>query len=137
VTAAPRRGRRAVHDPPRILVAEDDAEMLEILVEVLRADGYDVQGANDGGRMLVQLAKGPTCNYHDVDLIISDIRMPVISGLQMVETLRVAHCDVPIILMTGFGDARTRTHAESLGAVLFDKPFGIDDLRSVVVELLA
>ena len=137
MTAAPRRGRRAVHDPPRILVAEDDAEMLEILVEVLRADGYDVQGANDGGRMLVQLAKGPTCNYQDVDLIISDIRMPVISGLQMVETLRVAHCDVPIILMTGFGDARTRTHAESLGAVLFDKPFGIDDLRSVVVELLA
>jgi len=134
---SPRRKRRPIHDPPRILVAEDDPEMLEILIEVLRSDGYEVQGANDGGRMLVQLTKGPKHHYNDVDLIISDINMPVVSGIQMVETLRVAHCDVPIILMTGFGDARTRMHAEALGAVLFDKPFGLDDLRSVVVELLS
>jgi len=111
--------------------------MLEILIEVLRSDGYEVQGANDGGRMLVELTKGPKYNYNDVDLIISDINMPIVTGMQMVETLRVARCDVPIILMTGFGDQRTRAHAESLGAVLFDKPFGIDDLRSVVVELLS
>ena len=111
--------------------------MLEILIEILRADGYEVQGANDGGRMLVQLTKGPKHHSNDVDLIISDINMPVVSGIQMVETLRVAHCDVPIILMTGFGDARTRMHAEALGAVLFDKPFGLDDLRSVVVQLLS
>ncbi len=132
----PRRGRRPIHDPPRILVAEDDPEMLEIIIEVLRSDGYEVQGANDGGRMLVQLTKGEKYNYNDVDLIISDINMPIVTGIQIVETLRVAHCDVPIILMTGFGDARTRTHAESLGAVLFDKPFGIEDLRAVVSGLL-
>ena len=86
--------------------------------------------------MLVQLTKGEKYNYNDVDLIISDINMPIVTGIQIVETLRVAHCDVPIILMTGFGDARTRTHAESLGAVLFDKPFGIEDLRAVVSGLL-
>lgn len=126
-----------MHHPPRILVAEDDAEMLEIIIEVLRSDGYEVQGANDGGRMLVQLTRGEKYNYNDVDLIISDINMPVVTGIQMVETLRTARCDVPIILMTGFGDARTRTHAESLGAVLFDKPFGIEQLRTVVSELLA
>jgi DNA-binding response OmpR family regulator len=129
--------RRPAHDPPRILVAEDDPEMLDILVQILAADGYEVVGANDGGRMLVQLTRGPKCGYEDVDLIISDIRMPICSGLQILETLRVAHCAVPMILMTGFADPHTRMRAQSLGAVLFNKPFGLDDLRSTVVELLA
>jgi DNA-binding response OmpR family regulator len=133
----PAARRRPAHDPPRILVADDDREMLEILVQILSADGYEVVGAYDGGRMLVQLAKGPKCSYQEVDLIISDICMPICSGMQIVETLRVAHCAVPIILMTGYADARTRTRADSLGAVLFNKPFGLDDLRSTVVELLA
>lgn len=126
--------RRPTHDPPRILVAEDDPDMLEILVEILREDGYDVQSAYDGGRLLVQLAKDR--NYQDVDLIISDINMPICSGLEIVESLRTARCAVPIILMTGFGDARTRIRADSLGAVLFHKPFGLDDLRATVVQLL-
>jgi DNA-binding response OmpR family regulator len=133
----PRGARRPAHDPARILVAEDDPEMLEILVHILSADGYDVQGAHDGGRLLVELAKGAKCNYQDVDLIISDICMPICTGMQIVEALRIAHCTMPVILMTGFGDARTRMRADSLRAVLFNKPFGLDDLRSVVVELLA
>jgi DNA-binding response OmpR family regulator len=132
-----RLARRPVHDPPRILVAEDDREMLEILVQVLSADGYDVQGAHDGGRMLVQLAKGPKCSYQNVDLIISDICMPICSGMQILETLRVARCAVPIILMTGFADAHTKMRADSLGAVLFAKPFGLHDLLTTVAELLA
>jgi DNA-binding response OmpR family regulator len=130
------RTRRPAHDPPRILVADDDPDMLEILVEILREDGYDVQGAYDGGRLLVALAKGPKCSYQEVDLIISDINMPICSGLEIVETLRTARCSVPIILMTGFGDARTRIRADSLGAVLFNKPFGLEDLRATVVQLL-
>jgi DNA-binding response OmpR family regulator len=126
-----------MNDPPRILVAEDDPEMLKLIVESLREDGNDVQEARDGGRLLVELTHGPHCTYENVDLIVSDIRMPVCSGLQIVEALRAAHCAVPIVLMTAFGDDQTRAHAESLGAILFDKPFALDDLRAAVLGLLA
>jgi two-component system KDP operon response regulator KdpE len=126
-----------VHTPPRILVAEDDPEMLRLIVEALREDGNEVHEARDGGRLLVELTHGDGCDYEHVDLIVSDIRMPVCSGLQIVEALRGAHCLVPIVLMTAFGDDQTRAHAESLGALLFDKPFAIDDLRTAVTNLLS
>ncbi len=111
--------------------------MCRLIVEALSEDGNDVHEVHDGGRLLVELTHGATCNYEHVDLIVSDIRMPVCTGLQIVEALRSAHCFVPIVLMTAFGDDQTRAHAEFLGAVLFDKPFAIDDLRTAVVNLLA
>ena len=127
-----------VHDPPRILVAEDDADMRRLLVEALRKDGYDVIAVSDGGRLLVTLAhefvdKG---GAELADLIVSDVRMPICTGLQILEQLRAAHWRIPVILMTAFGDATTREHAHNLDAVLFDKPFEIDDLRTAVAALL-
>jgi DNA-binding response OmpR family regulator len=71
-----------------------------------------------------------------VDLLISDVRMPTCTGMQILEQLRAAHWQTPVILMTAFGDAATRQHAKALGAVLFDKPFDIDDLRTAVACLL-
>lgn len=132
-----RASRRAVHEPARVLVAEDDPEMLETLVELLRGDGYDVQAAADGGRLLVELTRGAKCSYEDVDLIVSDVSMPVCSGVQIVETLRAAHCMVPVILITGSDDERTRMHAERAGAVLLLKPFSLAELSAAVSDLLA
>ena len=126
------------HAPPRILVAEDDRDMRELIVETMRKDGYSVVEAESGGRLLVLLAhqiadaEGPDL----VDLVISDVRMPVCSGTQILEQLRSANWRTPFILMTAFGDAGIRTHAESLGGLFFDKPFDIDDLRSAVRFLL-
>jgi len=110
--------------------------MLTLIVEAFRKDGYEVQAAHDGGRLLVQLTHGPRCNYEHVDLIVSDVRMPICSGIQIVEALRAAQCFVPVVLMTAFGDPQTRSHAEGLGAVLLDKPFELADLRATVAELL-
>jgi len=126
-----------LHAPPRVLVAEDDPEMLRILVEVLQQDGYDVLEASDGGRLLVFLAQAFAAPSPDlVDLLISDVRMPVCSGIQILEQLRAARWPTPVILTTAFGDRATRRRAESLGAVLFDKPFDIDDMRTAVGCLL-
>ena len=111
--------------------------MLRLIVEAFRTDGYEVQEARDGGRLLVQLTHGLRCDYEQVDLIVSDVRMPICTGIQVIEALRAAHCFVPVILMTAFGDTRTRGQAELLGAVLFDKPFALGDLRATVAELLA
>ena len=124
---------RARHSPPRVLVAEDDDEMRSLLVDALRQDGYYVSEADDGGGLLAQVA---TPDAPGVDLIISDIRMPICSGLAILEAMRRASLGVPVILMTAFGDGETRAMVERLGAVLFDKPFAIDDLRTAVLNLV-
>jgi putative two-component system response regulator len=111
--------------------------MRRLIVEAFRADGYEVQEASDGGRLLVQLTHGPRCDYEQVDLIVSDVRMPICTGIQVIEALRAARCFVPVILMTAFGDRQTRGRAELLGAVLFDKPFAIGDLRAAAADALA
>ncbi|HEX3593664.1 MAG TPA: response regulator [Polyangiaceae bacterium] len=127
-----------LHEPPRILVAEDDAEMRRLVTEALRKDGYEVIAVSDGGRLLVTLAhefvdrKGSEL----ADLVLTDIRMPICSGLQIVEQMRAAHWRIPVILMTAFGDRATREQAGMLGALLFDKPFDMDDLRTAVASLL-
>lgn len=131
------RDRKVVRAIPRVVVAEDDDEMRRLVVEALEKDGYDVEEARDGGRLLVRAAAYYThrAKVADVDLIVSDIRMPICSGLQILEGLREAHWHVPVILMTAFGDDATRARAEKLGAVLFDKPFDMDDLRTAVRSL--
>jgi len=132
-----RGARRPMHDPPRVLVAEDDRDMRDYLVEILNLEGYDVEEATDGGRLLVALTNSDRCRYADgLDLLVSDICMPVCSGLQIVEGLRAAHCAVPAILITGSVDDRTRFQAARLGAVLLEKPFTLRTLTSVVAELL-
>jgi len=129
---------RPVHDPPRILVAEDDADMRRLVVDALHKDGYDVISVSDGGRLLVTLAH----EFVDkdgtelTDLLVSDVRMPTCTGMQILEQIRTAHWRIPVILMTAFGDAATREHARALGALLFDKPFDLDDLRTAVASLL-
>jgi two-component system cell cycle response regulator CpdR len=129
---------RGATRPFRILVAEDDAEMRRLVTDALRDDGYEVVELADGGRLLVDIAARLKAEPEgdDIDLIVSDIRMPICTGLQILEALRQAHWRTPVILMTAFGDDATRKQAESLRAVLFDKPFDLDDLRTAVANML-
>ncbi len=124
--------------PFRVLLAEDDAEMRGVVAEALRGDGHDVIELSDGGRLLVDIARRLQAGRTEdsIDLLLSDIRMPVCTGLQILAALRDAHWHIPVILMTAFGDEATRKHAETLQAVLFDKPFDMDDLRTAVANLL-
>ncbi|HEX4448279.1 MAG TPA: response regulator [Polyangiaceae bacterium] len=138
--AAPRSSRSpAVHQVSRrILLAEDDGEMRALVARALRLDGYEVIEVDDGGRTLIRLASfyAPAHQREAFDLLISDIRMPVCSGLQILERLRLAHWKMPAILMTASGDERMERQAMGLGAVLFSKPFDVDDLRVAVMRLL-
>lgn len=133
--ARARARERPRRSAPRVLVAEDDLELRRIVVEALRKDGYETREATDGGRLLVELTTRYLEDAIELDLIISDIRMPICTGLDIVEALRRARCAVPVILMTAFGDDETRRRADALGAVLFDKPFAMDDLRTAVTNL--
>jgi DNA-binding response OmpR family regulator len=124
--------------PARLLLAEDDLDLRQMVAGALRADGYEVVEARDGGRLLVEIG---TAYLHETpaeafDLLISDVRMPVCNGLQILEGLRLAHWRTPAIVMSAFGDEVTRDRVESLGAAYFDKPFDLDDLRTAVIYML-
>ena len=121
----------------RVIVAEDDPEMRRLVVEALRKDGHQVTEATDGGRLLVHIAEAfdrdPSLSL--VDVIVSDVRMPICTGLELLERLADARWRVPMILMTAFGDEDTRRRAERVGALLFDKPLSLDALRAAVNRL--
>ena len=86
----------------RVLLAEDDASARTILAKILRAMDLEVIETDDGGRLLVAI----TSYYkdgrspEDLDLVITDIWMPVLSGLEIFKGLRVAHWTLPVIVMT-------------------------------------
>jgi DNA-binding response OmpR family regulator len=123
----------------RVLVAEDDPEMRRLVADALRKDGYEIVEEPDGGRLLVRIAAIYSFDRTSdpFDLIVSDVRMPVCSGLDILQGLRDAHWKTPVVLMTAFGDDETRARASKLGASLFDKPFTMQALRAKVRELLA
>ncbi|HEY2409239.1 MAG TPA: response regulator [Polyangiaceae bacterium] len=121
---------------PRILVAEDDFEMRRLVSDCLRKEGYDVSEVADGSALLLSiddpLQRAPAV----VDLLVTDIRMPMFTGLEIVSGLREAGVQMPVVIMTAFGNAETRKRAEALGAKLLNKPFKMDELRGLVRSLL-
>jgi DNA-binding response OmpR family regulator len=123
---------------PRIVVAEDDPDMRALVADTLRRDGYDVTELPNGGELLVRIGR----QYRreepaaPIDLLVSDIRMPVITGLAILRGLREAHSTMPVVLMSAFADAAIRSEAESLDAVLLDKPLSPSVLRAEVRRLL-
>lgn len=71
------------------------------------------------------------------DLFVADIRMPVCSGIEILEAVRRARWKTPFIAITAFADVATRRRLSGLGAVLFEKPFDIMELRAAVRTALA
>jgi DNA-binding response OmpR family regulator len=127
---------RVTHLPPRIVVAEDDEEMRRLIAAALRKDGFDVTEVSDGMRLLVHVIGRDGDPERAYDLIISDLRMPATSGLQVLRGLRNSGFTIPFILCTAFGDELTRKDAENLSAIYFDKPFELDELRNTVRHML-
>lgn len=120
----------------RILVAEDDPEMRRVILDALTEDGHDVYTVGDGAGLLIELARSDRFHYQTVDLVIADVRMPLCTGLQALETIRGVRARVPFLLMTAFGDEEVHARAKKLGATLLDKPFSIDKLRRVIATLM-
>ncbi|MEC7525309.1 MAG: response regulator [Myxococcota bacterium] len=122
--------------PPLVLVAEDDDEMRRLLTRALRRDGYDVAAASDGDGLARLMAEARRSG-REPDLIVSDVRMPQLDGLQLVSGLRAAGSSVKVILVSAFADAATHEAAARLGvAHVLSKPFELDDLRTVAMNLL-
>jgi CheY-like chemotaxis protein len=120
----------------RVLVAEDDAEMRRLVIEALWKDGHSVLEVVDGRALLEMLlralAREPGAG---IDVVVSDLRMPGVSGLEVAEHLACARQRFPFVLMTAFGDVEVRRRADAIGAVLLEKPLSLAELRNAVLKL--
>jgi two-component system response regulator PilR (NtrC family) len=116
---------------PRILIVDDEPSMREMLRIVLRRDGYDVTVAANGSQAIDILQR------ERVDFLLSDIRMPDISGVEVLRAAKEANRDLVAFMMTAFASTDTAVEAMRLGAVdYFTKPFNMDELRLKVRQQL-
>ncbi len=115
----------------RVLVAEDDPEMRALVAFCLREAGVEVDLACDGRELRAQVAE------LSADVVISDVRMPGWNGMEALTWLSMNRPEIPVILITGYGDPRTHVRARELGAVaVYDKPVDVGELRRMVLSLV-
>lgn len=118
----------------RILLAEDEEPLRALLARALTQDGHEVVATADGGEALDALAAAPG----PFDLLLTDIKMPVMDGIALALSTARDHPETVILLMTGFADQRERAHG--LDALIHDvlaKPFSLADLRQSVRGAIA
>jgi DNA-binding NtrC family response regulator len=114
----------------RILVIDDDAVACEFLQEALLRDGYEVIAYTSASEALQQ-------DLSQYDLLMSDIRMPGMDGLQLLSQVHKKWPNLPVILMTAYGSLETTMEAISLGAWDYiSKPFSPEDCRAIVKKVL-
>jgi two-component system response regulator GlrR len=114
---------------PRILVVDDERSMRELLAIVLKREGYDVLLAENGRAAVDALEREP------VDLLISDIKMPDMSGVDVLRAAKKVDQDILGIMITAFASTETAVEAMRLGACDYlSKPFDIDLLKMKVRE---
>jgi EAL domain-containing protein (putative c-di-GMP-specific phosphodiesterase class I)/CheY-like chemotaxis protein len=117
----------AISAPGRILVVDDEEALVRVVARVLTGAGYEVVTAGDGKRASELLADG------GFDAILSDIDMPKMNGIQLLQAVRQRDGDVPVLLMTGNPDLETAVQAIAHGALQYIiKPVDMEDLRKAV-----
>ena len=134
----PERQGLTRREAPRVLVAEDQPEMRALLRRALQRRGYEVADAADGPGLIDAIVRGLLAARAEVpDLIVTDVRMPGFSGLEVLARIRREGWSTPVILITAFGDAELHGDAARLGAArVLNKPFAMEDLIAAVEALL-
>jgi putative two-component system response regulator len=115
----------------RILVIDDEDVIRMLVVEILESAGYDVTSAESAERALALLEEA------DFDLVVSDVVMPGLSGLELLEAVRARRASLPVVLVTGAGTYDTLSQALTRGAAgLVTKPFAHSVLQVAVADAL-
>ncbi len=117
----------------RIVIADDDPDSLELLRLALSAPQVEIREATNGAELVQLLGEdGP------FDLVVTDIRMPWMEGLQVLRAARAANVNTPALLITGLARPDLPSKVDGLGnARLLRKPFGIAELRGAITDLMA
>ena len=125
-TASPAERRAS-----RILVVDDEQSMRELLAIVLRREGYEVIVADNGRSAIATLER------QAIDLLISDIKMPDMSGVEVLRAAKQIDRDILAVMITAFASTETAVEAMRLGACDYlSKPFDVDELKMKVREKL-
>jgi response regulator RpfG family c-di-GMP phosphodiesterase len=117
----------AVTPSARILVVDDERVIRDILCEFLALEGFVVRGVEDGEKAMSELRLRP------YDLVISDLKMPKVSGIELLEKMTSEGIDVLTVIMTGFGTVETAIEAMKKGAYDYIlKPFKVEEVVHIV-----
>ncbi len=118
----------------RVLIADDEESMRLLVARAIAMDGHDIVTAEDGAEALEILTRDEGA----FDLLLTDIKMPVMDGIALALAAARDFPRLTILLMTGFADQRER--ASGLKAIVHDvitKPFAVADIRTAVADALA
>ena len=117
----------------RVLLVDDEEIVLKSVSKVLKVLGYDVATAKSGSEAVEVFSGTP----EGIDLVISDMTMPGMTGLELAEKLLGIRSDIPVILCTGLSDSVNSQHARDTGIrELLEKPADIDDLAGAINRAL-
>ncbi|MES2029694.1 MAG: response regulator [Pseudomonadota bacterium] len=118
----------------RILIADDEESMRLLVGRAIAMDGHEIVTAEDGAEALEILTE----QNGAFDLLLTDIKMPIMDGIALALATARDFPDLTILLMTGYADQRER--ATGLNAIVHDvvtKPFSVADIRTAVADALA
>ena len=119
------------HPRKRILIIEDDAEMRSLLMDVLVEEGFGVDSVDNGSEAFRRVVR------ESFDIIITDIRMPGLSGLEILPGLKKLQPDVSIIVITAFGSEEVFRKSLERGADAYlEKPIHLNKLRTLIQEMV-
>jgi DNA-binding NtrC family response regulator len=117
---------------PRVLVVDDDHHVATVIRDILVYKGFEVQVA-ESGRQALSLLRGG----HDIELLITDMRMPEVDGLELLREIHFLKECLPVIVLTGYPTVRNGFQAITAGACEYlVKPFKIEDLLGAIVLAL-
>ncbi|MDR7239328.1 response regulator [Neobacillus drentensis] len=111
----------------KILIVDDQFGIRILLNEVFQKEGYQTFQAANGIQALEIVTK------HDPDLVLLDMKIPGMDGIEILKRMKVIDPDIRVIIMTAYGELDMIQEAKNLGAIThFAKPFDIDDIRAAV-----
>ena len=116
----------------RVLIIEDDEGMGSLLKDFLEEEGYAADVANDGLEVFRKISQGA------FDLVITDIRMPGLSGLDILSAIKKFQPQLPVIVLTAFGGEEVHRRSIARGADGYlEKPIHFDKLRARIHDLVS
>jgi DNA-binding response OmpR family regulator len=121
---------KSLMDHLRAAIIDDDAGILDLIEQILKEEGVDTKRYQQGEDFLPHLDK------YDFDIIISDLMLPGISGLDLLDELKTRGKDIPVVIITGYASLDSAINAVNRGAFYYiKKPFNIEEIRFVINRL--
>jgi CheY-like chemotaxis protein len=125
-------GGKESNSMARILVIEDDEEMRSLLEDFLKGEGYEAESALNGFEGLRKLAQ------ETFDLVLTDVRMPGLTGLEILAAIKKVHPEVPVMVITAFGSEEIHRRSLERGASGYlEKPIRFPKLKALISQLVS